>query len=132
MVSGVKSEEGAADLQASQAVFCFRGGGKVFASSCMWFCADWEGKAKAGGVEVINRGKEKKKQATCAVRRKIVGQHCSAGGRTGEETIARQKESNPSQGQPGIATSVPNPRDTLKFRDSPILPAGMSGVAPRQ
>ena len=36
-----------ADLQASQAVFCFRGGGRrVFASSCMWFCADWEGKAK--------------------------------------------------------------------------------------
>ena len=61
MVSGVKSEGGAADLQASQAVFCFRGGGKVFASSCMWFCADWEGKAKAGGSRGHQSGERKEK-----------------------------------------------------------------------
>ena len=60
VVSGVKSEGGAADLQASQAVFCFRGGGKVFASSCMWFCADWEGKAKAGGSRSSIGGNKRK------------------------------------------------------------------------
>lgn len=57
-MSGVRNEERTADLQASQAVFCFRGGGKVFASSCMWLCADWEGRAKAG-IKVMNRSRQK-------------------------------------------------------------------------
>jgi len=47
-MSWVGNKGRTANLQASQAVFCFRGGGsKVFASSCIWLCADWEGKAKA-------------------------------------------------------------------------------------
>jgi len=47
-MSGVRNGGRTADLQASQAVFCFRGGGKVFASSCIWLCTDWEGRFKAG------------------------------------------------------------------------------------
>lgn len=60
-VSGVTNKGKTADLQASQAVFCFRGGGKVFASSCMWLCADCEGKAETK-VKVINRDKEKERK----------------------------------------------------------------------
>ena len=39
------------DLQASQAVFCFRGGGRVLASSWIWFCIVGEEKLKAGAEE---------------------------------------------------------------------------------
>ena len=34
------------DRQASHAVFCFRGGGRVFASSCIWFCIVGVGKTR--------------------------------------------------------------------------------------
>ena len=47
-VSRERNKGRPADLQASQAVFCFRGGGRIFASSCMWLCADWEGIVRAG------------------------------------------------------------------------------------
>lgn len=33
-----RQHDGAAHLHASQAVFCFRGGGRVLASSWIWFC----------------------------------------------------------------------------------------------
>ena len=42
-----RAESAYTDLQASQAVFCFRGGGRVFASSWIWFCMEGEEKLKA-------------------------------------------------------------------------------------
>ena len=63
-MSEARNRERTADLQASQAVFCFRGGGSVFASSCIWLCADWEGIANAGGgvSRVSIGGVEKRKE----------------------------------------------------------------------
>ena len=45
------------DLQASQAVFCFRGGGRVLASSWIWFCIVGEEKLKAGAEEDQRRAR---------------------------------------------------------------------------
>jgi hypothetical protein len=94
-VSGTRSERRSADLQASQAVFCFRGGGKVFASSCIWLCADWEGRARAGrdggvGDESVQ---PKRKQATGAVGVEAVGQHRSAGQTHRQKTRAAEGDS---------------------------------------
>lgn len=63
-MSRVRDEAGTPDLQASQAVFCFRGGGKVFASSCIWLWADWEGIARAGGdgPGMVNRKRGREKE----------------------------------------------------------------------
>ena len=58
----------------------------------------------------INRGggQEKREEATGIVWMKVMRQHRSAGGRTGEETIAKQRESNPSQPGAGVVSSVPS------------------------
>jgi hypothetical protein len=80
-MSEVRDRGRSSDLQASQAVFCFRGGGRVFASSCMWLCADWEGRARAGehgGKGGQSRERERKGN-TGAVGVEAVGQHRSAG-----------------------------------------------------
>ena len=39
------------NLQASQAVFCLRGGGRVFASSWIWFWTSWVGRTRPGRGE---------------------------------------------------------------------------------
>lgn len=46
------------NLQASQAVFCFLGGGRVLASSWIWFCMDWFGRKTPVAATKDNKGGE--------------------------------------------------------------------------